>query len=123
MWSVRRPRFTMLIATCHCGSVRVEVPRKPRQLTSCDCSICRRYGALWAYYRADEVHVRISTGALEKYAWEEKFLRFVRCKGCGCVTHWEPARRRTLNRVGVNARNFDPTQVSSVTIKRIDGPR
>ena len=41
----------MLTATCHCGAVRVDVPRKPRRLTSCNCSICRRYGTLWAYYK------------------------------------------------------------------------
>ena len=39
----------MLTATCHCGAVGVDVPRRPRRLTSCNCSICRRYGTLWAY--------------------------------------------------------------------------
>ena len=27
----------MLTATCYCGAVRVEVPRKPRRLTDCNC--------------------------------------------------------------------------------------
>lgn len=39
----------MLVATGHRGVICVEVPRKPRQLTNCNCSICRRYGTLWAY--------------------------------------------------------------------------
>ena len=39
----------MLIATCHCGAVRLQIPRKPRTLTDCNCSICRRYGTRWAY--------------------------------------------------------------------------
>ena len=111
----------MLTATCHCGAVRVEVPRKPRQLTCCNCSICRRYGALWAYYKVDEVDVRAPPKALEKYAWGDKSIRFVRCKGCGCVTHWEPERQKTLNRVGVNARNFEPTIMETVRIRRLDG--
>jgi len=34
----------MLTATCHCGAVRVTVPRKARTVTDCNCSICRRYG-------------------------------------------------------------------------------
>ena len=37
----------MLTATCHCGAVRVDVPRRPRSLTNCNCSVCRRYGTLW----------------------------------------------------------------------------
>ncbi len=45
----------MLSATCHCGAVRIHIPRKPRSLTNCNCSICRRYGVLWAYYRDAEV--------------------------------------------------------------------
>ena len=47
----------MLTATCHCGALRIEVPRKPSSLTSCNCSICRRYGTLWAYYKASTVRV------------------------------------------------------------------
>lgn len=31
----------MLTATCHCGAVRVEVPRRPRSLTNCNCSTSR----------------------------------------------------------------------------------
>jgi hypothetical protein len=41
----------MLTASCHCGAVMVQVPRKPRSLTNCNCSMCRRYGVLWAYYK------------------------------------------------------------------------
>jgi len=40
----------MLKGTCHCGAVQIAVARKPRRFTSCNCSICRRYSTLWAYY-------------------------------------------------------------------------
>ena len=48
----------MLIATCHCAAVKVEVPRRPRRLTECNCSICRRYGTLWAYYKFADTDFR-----------------------------------------------------------------
>jgi hypothetical protein len=51
----------MLTATCHSGAVRLEIPRKPRQLTSCNCSICRRYGTLWAYYKFHDVTIRVGS--------------------------------------------------------------
>ena len=38
----------MLTATCHCGAVKIEVPRTARTLTARNCSLCVRYGALWA---------------------------------------------------------------------------
>ena len=38
----------MIEASCHCGAVRLEIAQRPERLTSCNCSICRRLGALWA---------------------------------------------------------------------------
>lgn len=111
----------MLTCTCHCGAVHIEVPRRPRQLTNCNCSICRRYGTLWAYYKASEVRVHGAPGATADYAWGDKRLKFVRCATCGCVMHWEPVERTATSRMGVNARNFEPSALGDVRIRRLDG--
>jgi hypothetical protein len=111
----------MLAATCHCGVVRVEVPRRPRRLTNCNCSICRRYGTLWAYYKASDVRVLCKPAATDKYSWGRKSLRFVRCRSCGCVMHWERVRPKKDSKVGVNARNFEPSELGSVRIRLLDG--
>jgi hypothetical protein len=48
-------------SNAHCVVPRrcrpLEIDRKPRQLNECNCSICRRYGARWAYYRRKSVRV------------------------------------------------------------------
>lgn len=111
----------MLAATCHCGAVRVEVPRKPGSLTNCNCSICRRYGTLWAYYPLSEVRVAATPGATDEYRWGDRTLKFVRCRSCGCVTHWEPVEPRADSKMGVNARNFDPDALQSVPVRLLDG--
>jgi len=111
----------MLISSCHCGAVRIEVPRRPSQLTDCNCSICRRYGTLWAYYKADSVRVVCAPGATSSYRWRNKRLKFVRCKACGCVTHWVPSRLTDSSRMGVNARNFEPAELDTLRIRRLDG--
>jgi hypothetical protein len=111
----------MLTATCHCGAVRLDVPRKPRTLTSCNCSICRRYGTLWAYYNASEVKVAAARGATNDYAWGDKSLKFVRCRTCGCVTHWAAMNPNEGSRMGVNARNFEPGTIASIRVRRLDG--
>ncbi|RZT95044.1 GFA family protein [Rivibacter subsaxonicus] len=111
----------MIAATCHCGAVRVEVPRKPRSLTNCNCSICRRYGTLWAYYKASEVRVSAAPGATSDYAWGDRRLRFVRCNICACITHWEHILPAASSRVGVNARNFEPESLGPVRIRLLDG--
>jgi hypothetical protein len=111
----------MLAATCHCGAVRIEVPRRPRSLTNCNCSVCRRYGVLWAYYKATEVRIRAAPGATEAYGWGTRALRFVRCSTCGCVMNWEHVEVTPTSRVGVNARNFEPAEIGAVRIRRLDG--
>ncbi len=107
-------------ATCHCGAVNVEIPRRPRTLTTCNCSICRRYGALWAYYKPAEVRVTAKRGAITRYVWGARRIRLARCTACGCVTHWEPVSR-TWNKMGVNARNLEPSVIRGLRIRLLDG--
>jgi hypothetical protein len=111
----------MLTATCHCGAIRIEVPRKPLSLTNCNCSICRRYGTLWAYYKASSVRLHGAARTRAEYSWGDRRIKFVRCRTCGCITHWEPVRPRQGSRVGVNARNFEPSILDAVRIRRLDG--
>jgi hypothetical protein len=111
----------MLTATCHCGAVRLEVARRPRRLTDCNCSICRRYGTLWAYYKEEAVRVVCARGATSSYSWGDKSLRFVRCNTCGCITHWQRIRSTAESTMGVNARNFEPGEIASVRVRKLDG--
>lgn len=39
----------MIEGSCHCGNVKFTVTERPKWLTSCNCSICRRHAALWAH--------------------------------------------------------------------------
>ena len=113
----------MIEAACHCGATRFEVARAPRRLTSCNCSICRRYGALWAYYTTREVRLKYRKRDVVTYAWGDRNLRFVRCRTCGCILHWEPVRGGRDFRMGVNARNFDPDVIARVRVRRLDGAK
>ncbi len=111
----------MLTATCHCGALRVEVPRRPRTLTDCNCSICRRYGTLWAYYKASTVRVVGASRTKDGYSWGRKALRFVRCSTCGCITHWEAVHPKKGSYVGVNWRNFEPGLLVKTHLRLLDG--
>jgi hypothetical protein len=111
----------MLTGSCHCGAVRVTIPRKPRSVTDCNCSICRRYGVLWAYYKARTVRLEAKRGALESYAWGRKALKFVRCATCGCVMCWQRIKPTAESRTGINIRNFGLDVLGSVRIRPLDG--
>ena len=111
----------MLTATCHCGALRIEIPSPPTEITNCNCSICRRLGALWAYYPAEQVTVHGHPDFTDSYIQGDRTLRTVRCKTCGCVSHWEPLQAGTGAKVGVNVRNFLPEQIGNIRMRLLDG--
>ncbi len=111
----------MIEGSCHCGAVRVEVPRRPKSVTRCNCSICRRTGGLWAYFRPAQVRVRAGRKATTAYRWGDRSLELVRCARCGCVTHWRPVGRTSRDRMGVNMRNFEPAVLSGLWVRDVDG--
>jgi hypothetical protein len=111
----------MLLGSCHCGTVVIGVSRMPRQLTDCNCSICRRYGALWAYYTRTSVKITAAPKAIDIYSWGHKNLQFCRCAGCGCVTHHQRVNIRPDSRYGINARMFEAEVIASLRIRHLDG--
>ena len=109
----------MIRASCHCGAVEIDIAEAPTEVTDCNCSVCRRYGVLWAYYPLDKVEVR-AAAATDTYLWGDRATAFHRCPTCGCVTHWsatDPARDRT----GVNARLLPPDVLSQARVRHLDG--
>lgn len=111
----------MLSATCHCGALRVDIPERPTEITNCNCAICRRLGTLWAYFEVDTVKIHGHPGQTDTYIQGDKTLRVVRCKTCGCTTHWEPLEVKPNSKVGINVRNFDPETIGSVRMRLLDG--
>jgi hypothetical protein len=102
--------------SCHCGTVRIEVPAPTEWVVSCNCSLCRRTGALMAYFPPDAVRVE---GATTPYLTGDRFIRLHHCPTCACHTHWDAnaealagdlpdgVRAALTTRMGVNARLLD----------------
>ncbi len=107
----------MVESSCHCGKVRLQVPRAPTEITECNCTICRRYGSLMAYYSPTEVEV---SGATDIYMHGDKSIEFHRCRTCGCFTHWAPVDR-ALDRMGVNCRMMEPSVIAAARVRTFDG--
>ncbi len=112
---------TMLQGACHCGAVRLTLPFAPETATSCNCSLCRRTGGIWAFYGLGSVTIEGHPEHTESYVWGDRTLRNLRCRTCGIATHWEPLEGGPGARHGVNLRNFDPRLLESVVVRRFDG--
>jgi hypothetical protein len=120
---VRDPRSDPAIeGACLCGAVHLAAARVPRTITECNCSVCRRYGTLWAYYKRRAVVIGPRT-MLEAYSVRPGRRRFVRCKRCGCITSWETRARGPDAWIALNARLFDQALVANVRISVLDGDK
>lgn len=110
----------MLEGSCHCGAVRWELDGTPDGATACNCTVCRRYGALWAYdYENEGIRV---FGPTRHYI-RGKAIEFHFCPVCACVTHWR-GRQADMGghlRVAVNVRLADPAAVAQIPIDHFDG--
>ena len=104
-------------SSCHCGAVQLTVARAPTEITDCNCTICRRYGALYAYYSPKEVAI---TGVTDFYAYGDKSIEFHRCTVCGCMTHWAPTDK-AHDRMGVNCRMMEPEAIERARVRKLDG--
>jgi hypothetical protein len=107
--------------SCHCGAVRLTLPSTPEVATDCNCSLCRRGGGPWVFFEFGTVAIEGHPESTEAYIQGDRTLRTIRCRQCGCVTHWEPVDPVAITRHGVNLGNFDPTLIAAVRVRRFDG--
>jgi len=78
---------TSLLATCHCGRVQIKLP-KPPKLNECHCTVCYKYGSLWAYFQPSEVTIKVADDtSLAEYSRSDGdgSITFNRCCHCGCM--------------------------------------
>jgi hypothetical protein len=112
----------MLTGICHCGRCGWTCDGMPESVTACNCSVCRRYGALWAYGHVGQ-DVRVSGAPTAYRRSDDGALAFHFCPTCGCMMfNWavqpgEDGRRW----VAVNLRMTDPAPIAALPIDHFDG--
>lgn len=111
----------MQTGQCHCGNIQLSVEQLPTSLTSCNCSICRRYASLWGYYKPTQVVIVQGQHGLSSYAWGDEYLEFHHCEKCKCITHYTSTSASPVERVGINFRMFEPHLVDPIQIRHFDG--
>lgn len=94
---------------CHCGAVSFQIETDFEELTTCDCSICRRPNALMA--RVHESRFRLLGGeaSLTEHRFHTMTARHDFCKTCGIYPFHR--KRVTPDFFGVNVfclDGFDP---------------
>lgn len=90
--------------SCHCGAVRFEVTLAEGGLgwaRRCDCSYCRRRGAVALSATLDGLRILAGADRLTRYQFGTNTAEHYFCSICGIYTHHR--RRSDPGQFGINA--------------------
>jgi hypothetical protein len=99
----------------------MEADSPPADVTSCNCSICRRIAGLWAYYTRARARLVAGHEAVAMYTWNDRVIEFYHCRQCGCSTHYESVEKTPSSRFAINARCLAPEELARVKVRHFDG--
>ncbi|GLU34811.1 GFA family protein [Trinickia caryophylli] len=108
--------------SCHCGAVKFEVQTAASPAGRCNCSLCRRKGALMSPpFPAD--HLRIVSGQddLTLYQFNTRVARHYFCRHCGIYPFHQ--MRTDPSKWRVNLGCIDDVDVYALEASVADGAR
>lgn len=104
-------------ASCHCGAVKIELdlPNGLVDVRRCDCSLCRRRGAIVASVPLAAITIVSGEEALRLYQFNTKTAKHYFCGICGIYTHHQ--RRSNPEQYGFNVaclEGVNPLKIETV---------
>ena len=107
--------------SCHCGAVTFEVLTDIGRSVVCDCSLCRRRGAVML--RCDENDLRVLSGEdnLSCYQFNTHVARHYFCKTCGVYTFHK--MRKLPDKFGINAGCLEDVDPFALKPERVEGSK
>jgi hypothetical protein len=117
---------------CHCGTTRFEVDLNLDHVRVCDCSVCRRRGALIHRVPNEALRVLTPMSALTLYQWHTKTAEDCFCPRCGILPFRRP-RSRTAGEAdnglpafdgwAMNVRCLDAVDLDAIPVRNVYGSR
>jgi len=74
--------------SCHCGKVRLEVAKTPDYNNECNCTLCAKSGARWAYFDPTDVCIDGTTAKYQRVDKVDSAAEVHFCGNCGSTTHF-----------------------------------
>ena len=77
---------------CHCGAIEAEINIQVNleKLLRCNCSLCKRKGAVMSMVRNEDFKITKGLGELKLYQFHSKVAKHYFCTICGIYTHHNP---------------------------------
>ncbi len=114
----------MLTGSCHCGAATWTLTGDPGAITACNCTLCHRYGALWAYdFEDGRISVAGPTSRFHRIGKDDPALEILFCPTCAGVLAWRGLRQEEdgRRRMAVNIRLAKFEAVADLPIDHFDG--
>jgi hypothetical protein len=97
---------------CHCGAVRFAIDSDFAELTTCDCSLCRRRSAVMVKVHESRFRLLAGEEHLRLYQFHTRTAKHYFCDVCGIYPFHR--KRVTPDCFGVNVgclEDFDPAGI------------
>ena len=113
--------MTVYFGSCHCGRARFKVEVELDHVRACDCSICRRWGALIHRVEADKLELLTPLEALTTYQFHTRQATDYFCPVCGILPFRRP---RTAPQLwAINIRCLEGVDLDAIPVERVQGSR
>ncbi|MEM5385951.1 GFA family protein [Paraburkholderia phymatum] len=88
--------------SCHCGAVTFEVETPVTPATRCNCSLCRRKGALMSpFFSTSALRILSGEDSLTLYQFNTHVAKHYFCKHCGIYPFHQTRKDPNLWRVNL----------------------
>ena len=107
--------------SCHCGQVAYEADTDLGMVVSCNCSICRKRGALLTVVPEDNVRLKSGGEALTDYLFNKKVVHHMFCPTCGVGAFARGIRPDGAKMIALNVRCLDGVDLDALKVRKFDG--
>ena len=106
---------------CHCGRIRYEAETDLAVVGDCNCSICVKRGALWAFVKAPQFRLIQGGDALTDYQFGKKKIHHLFCKTCGVGSFSRGIAPNGDDTVAINVCCLDGVDIGALKLTPFDG--
>lgn len=107
------------VGSCHCGAVRFEISTDFPELTTCDCSLCRKKNALMVKVHESQFRLLSDPAALSEYQFHTHTARHFFCATCGIYPFHR--KRVTPDFFGVNVFCLEGVDLQGIPVRQTVG--
>jgi hypothetical protein len=106
---------------CHCGRVRYQAEADLAQVVDCNCSICMKRGALWAFVKAPGFELIQGDDALTDYQFGQKRIHHLFCSTCGIGSFSRGLAPNGEETSAINVNCLDGVDTGTLKLTPFDG--